>query len=452
MDAGTFYSSYYGDADRVFTLFDAYCWMGQMLLEESLDAAKMFYRQQIPPLHRDLFYPITISEQDYREGVYKVIRYGEDGLQYGQGLHYGIPDKGITGAIPLPAGLVDIDLCVERPVEPSVLLLKNIDFEIRGGYLILHKDIFDIFTSEGQGSDRECTFWLRSAYFDRRYIQDRLGILTRTYGYSTRNYLEFCNLIMDSVIEGTSEVRLTQILCKLFDVPCTEETEIVELVDDRSLVTDRRVYFAAKEAKFLYKAGDIVPPGTILTDAITVTSQKHLPEGMPLFLERRFLGRDYLAGLYFPNEFVRVQHTADSRAERATVRFPIVGRAEDVERFWTMFHERDLSSQLSNAFAGDWVNPAEFIYETVLYPRLRIFQIEYGKTGSQRLPMANTQILRSLLPPGVLFSLQMAMPPAPEPEIGVSVSGVAGGQGVGMKPVILSPAVVLAGSASMRAC
>jgi len=91
--AGTFYSSYYGDADRIFALFDSYCWSGQLLLEEALDAAKLFYRQHIPPLHRDLFLPVIVREQEYREGRYRIAKYGDAGLYYGRGIQYGIPSS-----------------------------------------------------------------------------------------------------------------------------------------------------------------------------------------------------------------------------------------------------------------------------------------------------------------------------------------------------------------------
>jgi len=71
---------------------------------------------------------------------------------------------------------------------------------------------------------------------------------------------------------------------------------------EKCLVTDKRVYFASSDATFLYKVGDVLPPGTILSDAISAVFRKSLPENRSLFLERRFLGKDYLAGLFFPKD------------------------------------------------------------------------------------------------------------------------------------------------------
>jgi len=54
--------------------------------------------------------------------------------------------------------------------------------------------------------------------------------------------------------------------------------------------------------------------------------------------------------------------------------------------------------------------------------------------------MVNTKILRSLVPPGVLLSLQLQAPSAPEPEMGVMVRGDAKTPALGMKRVACSVA------------
>jgi hypothetical protein len=77
-------------------------------------------------------------------------------------------------------------------------------------------------------------------------------------------------------------------------------------------------------------------------------------------------------------------------------------------------------------------------YENVFYPRLRFFLIDISKTGKERLPMVNTKILRSLVPPGVLLSLQLQAPPTPKPEIGVMVRGEAKTPGKGLRRVACS--------------
>ncbi len=51
-DAGTFYRTFHGDAERIYTLFDSVSWAGQLLLDDALDAAKLFVRSVMPPLHR----------------------------------------------------------------------------------------------------------------------------------------------------------------------------------------------------------------------------------------------------------------------------------------------------------------------------------------------------------------------------------------------------------------
>jgi len=65
--------------------------------------------------------------------------------------------------------------------------------------------------------------------------------------------------------------------------------------------------------------------------------------------------------------------------------------------------------------------------------------------------MVNTKILRSLVPPGVLLSLQLQAPSAPEPDIGVMVQGQAKTPGLGMKRVACSVSF-LGEKGTVRAC
>jgi hypothetical protein len=119
--------------------------------------------------------------------------------------------------------------------------------------------------------------------------------------------------------------------------------------------------------------------------------------------------------------------------------FPIIGRAEDITRFWDTFYERAIDPDvLAKASPGNWINPAKFVYEHVFYPRLRFFQIDISKTGKERLPMVNTKILRSLVPPGVLLSLQLQAPPTQKPDIGVMMRGEARTPGIGLRRIACS--------------
>jgi hypothetical protein len=132
--------------------------------------------------------------------------------------------------------------------------------------------------------------------------------------------------------------------------------------------------------------------------------------------------------------------------------FPIIGRAEDITLFWKTFYERAIDPDvLAKASPGNWTNPAKFVYEHVFYPRLRFFQIDISKTGKERLPMVNTKILRSLVPPSVLLSLQLQARPVLESDIGVMVRGQANIPGVGLGRVSCS-VIFSAESKGIRAC
>ena len=404
-DAGTFYSTYYADASRVFTLFDSMSWANQLLLDDALDAAKLFVRTLIPPVHRERFLPIRVDEREYREGRRKILTYGQDNVRYGDGYYYGHPAATITGAVELPPDVVDVDLCCEMPVDPNIVLVKNEHFFLRGGCLFFSPDLFDLLpTIEETEGNRSVVIYLRGVSIDRKYMQDRLGVLTQASGPSTREYVDFCNLVMDSVQEGTSLHKLSRMICKLYDVPCTSQTETVECTGVtkhvRWLATNHAVYTAPHTATFTVSPGETVQAGTILTDAIRAIRGRDFPEGMPLVLERRFLGREYSAGLVFPNEETPMTIPPGFRYPV----FPVIGREDDVRLFWETFYAR-AGDPVILSRTGPTVNPARFLYDHLLYPRLQFYFIDLDKTGPNRLPVTNTNLFRGLMPPGVLFSL-----------------------------------------------
>jgi hypothetical protein len=450
-DAGTYYSRFYADADRIYKLFDSYGWLYQSLLEESLDASKLFFRTQMPILHRDWVQGIELDEATWREGYYRILSYASDTdeqpAKYGDNYFYGIPAEWMPGAIVLPTGIKAVDFCCDSPIDPNIIYIKDEDFHItENGLLYFNSDPFDLFPTTGEAPNRTLIFWMRSTYTDRNYLQDRLGFLTQTDGTSTERYRDFCNLILDSIVGGTNYHRLVQLVCTLFAVPCTQDAdEVVEELGTSAngswLATNKHVYHAPSAATFLYKEGNTLPIGTVLTDAITalrgtewtqtalfldellyrLTIQNNpnadikpppVRQNIPLVLERRFLGDDYKAGLVFPNE--RVVMTYDPLTGHRE--FPIIGQAEDVQHFWEEFYKRTenaseiLSAEGEFTHTGELINPAEFIYNNVLYPRLQSFVIRYEKTGKDRLPMRNTQVFRKLLPPGILFSLLVEAP------------------------------------------
>lgn len=411
-DAGTFYRTFHDDADRIYTWFDSLSWANQALLDEALDASKLFVRTLIPPVHRERFLPLQVNEPAFRAGRKKILVYGQENVRYGDSVFYGHPASTVAGGIELPPGITGVDLCCDLPVDPSVVLCRNEHFFIRHGTLFFTDDLFGIFPVEEEpGRERSVTVYLRGVSVDRRYVQDRLGILTQSEGPSTRQFADFNNLILDCLQEGTSCPRLSRLIAMLYDVPCTSETETVETTgvteSGRWLATNRAVYEAPLSANFLAEPGETLQAGTILTDAIRPIRGHTLPPDVPLVLERRFLGHAYQAGLIFPNEEVPL--TIGGDAPYPT--FRIIGREEDVRLFRQSFDNRtEDGSLLARAGSGGFLNPARFLFEQVLYPRVQFYLVFLDQTGPNRLPNINTRLFRSLLPPGVLFSLLTVAP------------------------------------------
>ena len=411
-DAGTFYRSFYPDSERIHTLFDSFSWANQLLLDDALDAAKLFVRTLIPSLHKERFLPIRVYEKVYREGKKNILLFGQENFRFGDNRYFGHPAATVTGGVELPEGVVDIETCCDLPVDPSVILIQNEHFLLRNNTLFFTHDLFEIMpVDEESGHDRSVILYLRGISVDRRYVQDRLGYLLRTEGPSTQSFVDFNNLVMDCILEGTNYHRLSQLIGQLYDVPCTGHTETVERLgvteSGRWLATDKKVYHAPHAANFLYQPGENLQTGTILTDAVHVIRGRSLPNGIPVVMERRFLGNSYQAGLIFPNEEVPLE----IGREYSYPTFRIIGKQEDVRLFWDSFYSRtDDRSLLSQAASGGILNPARFIYDHVLYPRAQFYQVFLDKTGPNRLPNINTRVFRSLLPPGILFALLVVAP------------------------------------------
>jgi hypothetical protein len=422
-DAGTYFHNSYEDSERVYSMFDSFCWANQLLRGEASDAARLFYRNEIPPLHRDLFRSIIVREQEYREGRKQTLVYGkESAIRYGDDYYYGVPASVITGAVALPDGVTDVDLCCELPVDPSIVLLKNEHFVIRSGHIVFTQDLFNLLPSEGDAPNRTLTLWLRSVHSDRNYLQNRLGVLTGTQGASTPEYKRFLNMIFDTVTGGSSGQRLTQLACQLFDVPCTKETEIVEQVgadeSGRWLATDYAVYRAPLIANFLYTEGTL-QPGTVLTDAIVPIYGSEFPEGEPLVIEPRFLNGSFKCGLIFPNEDLPITMDLQHRPV-----FQIFGRKDDIEKFWSNIYSSVTDSEfLTKAAVGGKINPAKFVYQNVFYPYVQFFRVYAEKVGKKPLPIINTKLFRALTPPDSLFSILLVCKPQPaELEFGLRES------------------------------
>jgi hypothetical protein len=432
-DAGTYYSRFYADADRIYGLFDSYSWLYQLLLGEAEDASLLFYRLLMPVLHRDWVMGIELDEATWRDGEYRILTYGASNdlaggqIKYGDKYLYGIPAEWMPGAVILPDDVVGVDFCCDLPIDPTVIYLKDEDFRLVGNLLYFNVDPFDLFPSSGESPNRKLIFWLRSVYRDRAYVQDRLGFLVQAAGSSTDTYRDFCNLVVDGIVSGVGYHCLIHLVCLLFDVPCITETEetVEELgVSDRCrwLATDKHVYYAPLAAAFQYSVGDVLPIGTVLTDAVVGCRGIELKEAVPLVFERRFLGADYKGGLIFPNEDTPVSIDAAT----GNYSFRIVGDPDDVKLFWDTFNFRGgqelLRAGVYNGVRGLTINPARFIYTDILYPRLQLFLVRYGLTGAGRLPMMNTGLFRKLLSPGLLFSLLVEA----EPVGGELVLGLSG--------------------------
>jgi hypothetical protein len=414
-DQGTYLASSYEDAGRVYSFLDSLCWLYQGVLQESEDASFLLFRRLSPYVHRELFFPLFVDAAAYQNGFVVKHAYGRPGSEYGMGNFYGEGYHSLPYCIPLPENIVDVDFISDIPIDPNVILLKNVDFSIESGMLWFNLPLPEEFQPLDAIGRDNIVLYLCGVTFDRRYIQNRLGRLLNIVGDSTQEYKSLCNMVMDTLQSETTRSRFKKVLALLSSLPCVSESEKIEMISPDWIATDKHVYLAGEGDWLDLTVGRQLNPGDFLTNNVVDLIDYHqkiikpvATKHYPVVLPRPFLGEGYLSSLTFPDEWLSLE--IDTKSGQS--RFPVFGVPADVDLFWEKFYgameiQGKTSSDLYSLCPGGKVNPAEFVVKYLLTKNVLLFWVSSCTLIKNT---SNWVWLRRLLPPSVFCHISVQVP------------------------------------------
>jgi hypothetical protein len=417
--------------------------------QDLLETIASISRIEVPIYHTDNWYLLTLRESDLNS---QLLQYG-GGAVYGvqpdgSTYHYGTANPNALGQgykFPIPEDLKDARLIFNRLTEPSLSLVKGIDFVLDADSITFSSNPFvselvpkrDVYTGT-EVTDREAGLWIFRGQFDWDHVYTHFGYVLSLKLASSSDYRDLINAILDSFVEGTAEKHIQLGIAAITSTPIVvEPTETVELVqeDDDHLViaTDANVYKFPTTADAIVEPGDVLSAGDQLVDTVTFYNLNGGDVPSDLFavhLGLGYLPGGFIDGLTFQNTTVPLE--VDVSTDKTRVSFEIGGLPTDVDLFWDMVHERGVldGTTLANLLdlrddptteplAGSLpatINPLQFLIENVLRYNAYIVRIRVSKTDGT-IPLGTTRLFRKVVPPWTAMIVLLELDAEDDPVI-----------------------------------
>jgi len=360
---GTFWSVHFAAQDQLLAITKAGLFEQEQAQLNSLDALSTISRFDVPVFHKQLWSKLQITASASAETSLVLHSYDETTNEYGGGIVYGQSTQGRTWKIPVPANLKKVGCIVDRPVDPTVWLVPGVDFilDTTNHVIELLKDPFLQFTpTAGVDEELSVSMWLFGSDMDLHDAYNQFGFVFNTYAASSSDlYRDLVNAIWDTHIKGSHAAAFRAALGALVGVPVVKGTELVESIIERTdrlqVITDANVYEFKLGNTATVAVGDTVNVGDFLTDAVVMLEGQALEDDLALpgvVVDNSALLNSIGAKgtLTFVNYDVDVTYTVDADVH-TLARFPIGGRAADVDAFWDYVHVTGKAAGNSMAMA-----------------------------------------------------------------------------------------------------
>lgn len=427
---GAFWSQVYDD--QAFVRSYAY-WCAQLAAqaEQNLaEAVASVGRFTLPVWHTEQQYQAVLVESSLMDDALHAPRYGENGLAYGDPrLLYGRALTRRFYRFPLPSGLREAPLIVNRLTSPSLVWCEGIDYrldwterliEFRDNpfeYAFSYNNVYD---ADGELTDRELSLWLLRPKFDADFVYEHHGYPLRTRLESSENYKRFVNVSWDAIVLGSRRATVEEFLSAVADSPVAagDETVLHVARDARNqlVVTDKNVYRLPFAATLVVSEGDELTAGQFLSGAVAIYELHRgaMPDELrSLTLGRGFLAFDALEGVTFQNKETAL--LVDETGSLTHVSFELGGWPTDVELFWQTLQERGEQTGQTLAHLLDQrpsplgepearhlpetINPLEFLVTNVLRFHAAVVVLRPAQFGEKPLSLALLRDLKRHLPP-----------------------------------------------------
>lgn len=456
---GSLWATTYSGDDLITALCAAKAAQAKQSYNDGTELIRSLSRQQIPVLHTDLWYSLTLAQSALNESQYTLAKFGpNNGFLFGGNLQFGVPQQQTLFAFPLPSPIVNIPLIFNRISAPSVTLVNGIDYIIQDGFIVFRANPFNnelipqatVF-ADGAAVDATLVLWCFRAQEDRQYVYEQFGYVLGVQLPSSEDYKELVNALFDALVSGSTANVVRDVWSAVTGVKLAAGNETVEQViydADRTLViTSLAVYRYDPSATVLVTVGQALDEGDAITDAVQFfefNQGQCPPEIMSLALGQGMLASGFFSDLVFQNTAVPLLVETDVDGY-TKVSFEVGGWPADVEMFFDDLHSRGVARGYTLANLLDQrpqaardtqptagalpatINPFCFLCQNVL--RNNAFLLQLKTSACQAGVGVNAaKFLRRVIPP------QTVMLVLAEVELGndtVIMSGPGDAQGPG---------------------
>jgi len=328
-----------------------------------------------------------------------------------------IPLAGYTG---YPCSGIDgsCGAIVDQIMNPDHVLIAGSDFIIIDD-TILFKDGRDPFSTgfstrlvrTGAEEYREAALWCRDAEVDSNAIYTFFGHIFGKAQQSSDYYRDYTKSILDLARSGGAEEAIRKHVYTTLDIPRTESTETIEYVGDLKggygVITDKNVYHIPDLASTDHEVGDVLVPGTAITNYAEVTAAIDSTDASALYRIYDDIAIRGYRGVSVSNEDSEITYIGDDTNGNPKLRFQVYGLPEEVNAFWAGVDQYTAEKAISQetlfgaelydyrprTTGASWgiVNPANYMDRNYSNNNVRFVTVdisnlsENGLTGLYRL-------------------------------------------------------------------
>lgn len=436
---GTFWVSLYSGADTIAAYTNAKNQAELQSYRDLMEVVACTSRFSIPIYHRANWSILTVRQSQQLPGRLLTFGsgavYGNSPGNLGNTYFYGVsPDR--TTDFPPPNKLKDVSVIVNRITEPSVTLVKDIDFLVDTSVpSIRFKDnpfnnplipTVPIYDQSGKQVDLELSLWLFMGDYDWGFIYEQFGYALGLYLDSSNNYRNLLNAVWDAVLQGSSTAHLRTILACMTDAALTLEStetvvDITTETDRKLIITDQHVYTFSLTATPVVTIGQVLTAGSRLVDSFKIyyphSDVLPVSDVPSLEMTTSMLLGSFQGSLVFANQVQPLTVTTDING-KTRVSFPLTGNASDIQLFWDQVHTNgtapgavslakllDLrappvqSTEPQAANLPTTINPVDFLAKNVLRNNAIIVIFNTASFGPNALGTSYLQPLRQIMPP-----------------------------------------------------
>ena len=333
--------------------------------------------------------------------------------------------------IKAPTNTVQITNIVDRPVSPTVVLSKGVDFVLENGNIIFFKNPaelgFTVTAKDVNGTPQQAvTLWLFNSKEDLKYIYNQFGFVVSLYAkQSTEHYKNLINAAFDNLIKSSNSMALRIALSSLVGIKVVQrQTETVQVINKNQgrlqIITDYDVYDFKLESTPIVAVGDVVHAGDIMVDSVQFYENANAVNApiTSLALDPEMFNMNLNGNLIFPNRSLNTTYSQDSSGF-VSLRFPLGGNADDIETFWTYADTQGKATGKSVAQSvrldsnsgqpavnqvPSTINPMQFLIDKALQANITLIVIKVSElefiSGFGALVL-----LRRFIPPHVALFL-----------------------------------------------